>query len=349
MKVFITGIAGFLGSHLAEHLLAKGHQVYGCDNLIGGEKGNVPQQAMWVETDCKDFEQNQELMKWAKPDVLYHCAAAAHEGLSVFSPAFICDNVFQASVSVFSAAAQAKVKRVVFLSSMARYGHGGYVPKAGGDVFALRGPPFSEDQQFNPVDPYGIAKVAAEQVLKVLAETHGFEYQIAVPHNIIGTRQNYTDPYRNVASIFLNRLKQGKPGIIYGDGTQKRCFSPVWDILPCLETLGFGDLPNGEVWNLGPDHGEIMVNTLYQMCQAATGEFRAPEYVEGRPREVHKAWCTATKAREQLGFVETVDLAACLQRMGQDIPPGGADFVYERCPLEIVNEHTPKTWKERLI
>lgn len=345
MKVFITGIAGFLGSHLAEHLLAKGHSVTGVDNLIGGDANNIPEGATMFHGNCQSTDLMRTLMK--DVDVVYHCAATAHEGLSVFSPAFICDNVFQASVGVFSAAAEAKVKRVVFLSSMARYGNG--LAWVNGD-FEAGIIPFEEDFETAPEDPYGIAKVAAEQVLKVLAETHGFEYQIAVPHNIIGTRQCYTDPYRNVASIFLNRLKQGKPGIIYGDGEQKRCFSPVWDILPCLDKLGFTDLPNGEVWNLGPDGEEISIKVLYELCrQACALDPIAAEYLPARPREVKNAWCTADKSRLYLGFENTHSLAECIMKMQHAIPAGGKPFNYDAYPLEITSEKTPATWKERLI
>ena len=85
--------------------------------------------------------------------------------------------------------------------------------------------PFTEEMTPKPEDPYGIAKVAAEDTLKLLSEVHGLNYNIAVPHNIVGPNQKYDDPYRNVMSIFINRNLQGKPSIIYGDGMQQRCFS----------------------------------------------------------------------------------------------------------------------------
>lgn len=344
MKIYITGIAGFMGSHLADHLLKLGHEVSGCDNLTGGTFGNVPRLCHFAIADCRSFDLMKGEMDELKPDLVYHCAAMAHEGLSSFSPSFICDNVFQASVSVFSAAITAGVKRIVFTSSMARYGTG--EKWEGFD----QSPPFDEDFNTVPVDPYGISKVAAEQVLKVLCETHGVEYRIAVPHNIIGPRQNFTDPYRNVASIFLNRLRQGKRGMIYGDGSQMRCFSPVGDILPCLAALGLDDsLENGGVWNIGPDNGEITVNELYNACREVAGAALDPVYVPGRPNEVAKAWCTADKARKELGFVQTTTLRDCLKQMWDAIPKGGRPFEYANAPLEIVTDKTPATWKERLI
>jgi UDP-glucose 4-epimerase len=101
MKIFITGIAGFLGSHLADRMLELGHTVAGNDTLIGGYVDNVPKQAEFFQIDCCDIEAMTKAMQGS--DVVYHCAATAHEGLSIFSPSFITRNIFQASVATISA------------------------------------------------------------------------------------------------------------------------------------------------------------------------------------------------------------------------------------------------------
>ena len=222
MKIFITGVAGFLGSHLADRMLELGHEVTGNDNLLGGYRANVDPRVKFYTTDCCDRRMMECIIK--DSEVVIHCAATAHEGLSVFSPDFITKNIYQASVSTISAAISAGVKRFVFCSSMARYGR--------------QAAPFTEDYHHTaPVDPYGIAKVGVEQTLKVLCDTHGMEWNIAVPHNIIGPRQRYDDPFRNVLSIMINRNLQGKPAIIYGDGSQTRCFSYIGDCVSCLEKI----------------------------------------------------------------------------------------------------------------
>ena len=120
MKVFVTGVAGFLGSHLADAMLAEGHQVVGVDNLIGGELDNVPSKVNFHQFDCNDFNHIQKVSEGC--DIYYHCAATAYEGLSVFSPHFVTQNIVGASVAIFSAAVANRAKRVVFCSSMARYG-----------------------------------------------------------------------------------------------------------------------------------------------------------------------------------------------------------------------------------
>lgn len=346
-RIFITGIAGFLGNRLAAHLRDQGHEVWGNDNLCGGELANLPKGVGFITTDCRYSKEMAHQLKEVKPEILYHCAATPHEGLSIYSPSYVFDNVAQASIATFSAAIQAGVKKVVFLSSMARYGKGyAQAYEYGG----TDEPPFSETYQTAPVDPYGIAKVAAEQALRVLGKIHGIKYQIAVPHNIIGVGQCYTDPYRNVVSIFMNRLKQGKPGIIYGDGSQVRCFSPVEDILPCLTALGLDDsLPNGEVWNIGPDTGEITIRELYAKVLAVAGSILAPILYPPRAAEVPMAFCTADKARASLGYKSATSLDDCLRAMWDAIPEGGRPFRYENHPLEIITDATNVVWKERLM
>ena len=119
-KILITGAAGFLGSHLSERLTELGHTVVGIDNMIGGYKDNISNNIEFHDLDCCDFPKIKKIMK--DVEVVYHCAATAHEGLSVFSPYEITRNNYLASVSIFSAAVNEKVKRIIFCSSMARYG-----------------------------------------------------------------------------------------------------------------------------------------------------------------------------------------------------------------------------------
>lgn len=333
MKVFITGIAGFLGSHLADAWLARGAEVVGCDNLVGGDAGNVPSSAVMYRADCRDNHAMQGLIKGC--DLVYHTACLAHEGLSVFSPHLICDNVLGASASVFSAAINARVKRIVYLSSMSRYGVGD--------------PPFLETYEPRPVDPYGIAKVAAEETLRTLCEAHGVEYAIAVPHNIVGPRQRYTDPYRNVVSIMINRMLQGKPPIIYGDGSQVRCFSPVSDIIPCLVAMGELEAAKGEIINLGPDSGEISISALAKIIAGEVVFTESPIYIDPRPCEVHHATCDASKSRALLGYAQRETLRGALRSMIEDIRRKGSKPFQYNLNIEIVNEFLPKSWSERLL
>jgi UDP-glucose 4-epimerase len=333
MRVFITGIAGFLGSHLAEHLLTLGHEVVGCDSLLGGELVNVPPDAEFFQYDCRDFNAMAKVMR--RCELVYHCAATAYEGLSVFSPAMIMDNIVTGSVAVFSAAIANGARRIVFCSSMARYG--------------TNAVPFLESYEPRPQDPYGIAKTAAERALVNLAQVHGLEYAIAVPHNIIGARQKFDDPYRNVASIMANLMLQGRSPYIYGDGEQTRCFSHVEDCLSCLLAMGLTERGLGEVVNIGPDEEFVSVNSLFRRLKDITGFEGQAIHLRDRPQEVRNAFCSSAKARDLLGYHTTRALDDGLRDLVDYIRAVGPRRFRYHLDIEIRNERTPRTWTDRLM
>lgn len=330
MKIWITGIAGFLGHYLAERLIDLGHDVDGNDSIVC----NSFKISALRKIDCANNNAMRIFVSKHETDILFHCAATAHEGLSTFSPSFITKNIYEASVSTFSAAIASGVKRIVYMSSMSRYGDGT--------------PPFFEYHCTRPVDPYGIAKVAAEETLKVLCKTHGVEYVIAVPHNIIGPGQRYVDPYRNVASIMINRALQGKPIIIYGDGQQERCFSPIDDCLDSIVKMMYEDV-NGETINIGPDEGTMTILELAEKILKITHSKAGIIHVDGRPNEVKSAYCSSTKARLKLGYRPQKNIDECLSEMAEYIRIHGTKPFEYSFPIEIMNEKTPKTWTEQLI
>ena len=334
MHIFITGIAGFLGSNLAEYYLKKNFKVSGCDNLVGGSLDNINQNKInFFKANCEDFEMMKKITK--NVDILCHAAAYAHEGLSSFSPVLISSNNVTGSVSVFTAAIVNKVKRIVYCSSMARYG----------DIKI----PFKEEDELKPVDPYGVSKVAAENILKILSKTHNIEYNIAVPHNIIGPKQKYDDPYRNVVSIMINLMLQKKSPIIYGDGTQKRTFSDIDDCIYCLDKLLTDPQIVSQTVNIGPDEECISINELYRLLSNKLKFNLEPKYLEDRPNEVKEATCSADKARKVLGYKTSVSLDESLNKIINYIKEKGPkDFQYNY-PLEINNEKTPTAWKEKLF
>jgi len=332
-KILITGVAGFLGSHLAEHLANMNHQIIGIDNLIGGYEDNIPKNIKFFNHDCCDLDKMKEAM--VDVDVVYHCAATAHEGLSVFSPVEITKNNFLASVSVFTAAISEKVKRIIYCSSMARYGS--------------QKTPFNENMTPMPIDPYAISKVAAEKILINLCELNNIEWVIAVPHNIIGPRQKYDDPYRNVVSIMINRMLQNKAPIIYGDGNQTRCFSYIDDCLSCLiPMLDQKDL-NKQIINIGPDEEFVTINQIAEICSNITGINMKPIYKKDRPREVKHATCSADKAREFLNYKTNTSLKEGINKTYEYIKKRGVRSFNYHIDIEIKNELTPETWTKKEI
>ena len=331
MNIFITGIAGFLGANLADYYINKGYKVSGCDNLVGGDLDNVSKEVIFHKADCEDIAKMREIIKGS--DVVIHAAAYAHEGLSNVSPNIICSNIVAGSTAVFSAAISNKVKRIVFCSSMARYGN---IKQ-----------PFKEDDNPNPVDPYGISKLAAEKILINLCDTYGVEYNIAVPHNIIGIKQKYDDPFRNVASIMINLMLQGRQPIIYGDGEQKRSFSDVEDCIYCIDKLATDKDIKGETVNIGPDDNFITVNELFSKLSNQLKFNKGAVNYNDRINEVKLANCSAEKAKKIMNYKKSVPLDESLSRMINYIKKNGAKKFKYNYELEIINEKTPKTWTEK--
>ena len=334
MHIFITGIAGFLGANLADYYISKKFKVSGCDNLVGGTTKNINlKKVKFYKANCENLDEMTKIMKGV--DVVVHAAAYPHEGLSSFSPYLICKSNFIGAVSVFTAAIQKKVKRIVFCSSMARYG----------DVQF----PFYENQNAKPVDPYGVSKLAAEQVLKILSDSHGIEYNIAVPHNIIGPKQKYDDPYRNVVSIMINLMLQKRRPIIYGDGKQTRNFSDIDDCIYCLDKLIRDKKIKSEIFNIGPDEDSISINELYEILSNKLQFNKDAQYVEDRPNEVKNAICSSDKARKFLSYKTRVSLSDSIDKVIKYIKKNGPKKFEYNYELEIQNKLTPKTWKNKLF
>lgn len=332
-KAFITGLAGFLGSHVAERYRDLGWDVVGIDNLRGGSLANVPSGVRLEIVDCLDSDGYRQLLRGS--DVIYHCAAAAYDGFSVFAPSFVYRNIVQSTAEIVTTAIAAGAGRFVFCSSMARYGA----------VSA----PFTESQAPKPVTPYGVAKYTSELMIANLYDIHGGTYSIAVPHNIIGPRQRYDDPYRNVAAIMINRMLRGLQPVIYGDGSHVRCFSFVDDVIYCLERMGTSELAIGELINIGPDEGAVTILQLAQEIATIVNFDLEPIFVPERPREVPAATCSADKARRLLGYRTKTTLRKGLESMVSWIERvGPRDFSYD-LEIEISRPSTPVTWKEKLI
>jgi UDP-glucose 4-epimerase len=248
----------------------------------------------------------------------------------------VSENTYQITANVLSASVNLKTKKFIYLSSMARYGSQPILP-------------FTEDMTPAPQDPYGIAKYASELLIKNLCDLNGIEYSILVPHNIIGPRQKYNDPFRNVASIMINRMLQNKQPIIYGSGNQKRCFSFMQDVVDPIKSTIYTPIANGEVINIGPDKEFITINELANKIASLMSFNLDPIFVAARPQEVEFANCSADKARKILNYDPKVNLDDGLKELISWISSNGPKPFEYHLPIEIYNDSTPKTWTEKLI
>jgi UDP-glucose 4-epimerase len=333
-KVYITGIAGLLGSNLAKYLLdIGGYEIAGIDNGIGGIESNIPDRVDYIKGDILNTELLKQHMQ--NVDTVFHTAALPYEGLSVFSPTITATSIVSGTLSAAVASLHNNARLFINFSSMARYGN--------------QIPPFTEDMPTKPVDPYGLAKVQAEQHLQLLSDIHGLRYVTVVPHNVIGVGQRYFDPYRNVVGIMINRTLQNKPIVIYGDGTQKRSFSNVLDCVKTLERIMTSTRNlNGEVYNIGPDHNELSINELAKLVRNTCGFEEAYEHYPDRPTEVKLAYCSSNKVRKQFNYNATITVEQTVKEMVNWIKPRVRDFEYH-LPIELITDKTPETWKNKKI
>lgn len=338
--VVITGSAGLIGSHLITAFLDRKFIVVGIDSLIGGYKDNMPvhDNFFFYNVDITDFESIKNIFKKFKPETVIHCAALAHEGLSVFSPKTITESIYTGTISVASAAISSNTRYFINTSSMARYGN--------------IQTPFEEHMTPNPIDPYGLAKLQAEQQLNLLQDIHGIKVFHMVPHNVCGPHQCYSDPFRNVMSIFGNRVLHDKPVYIYGDGLQKRSFSHIQDCVDAYMTLydRKDEISGKNVFNIGPDDGtEITVLELANRVHAHFNKEPNVINIPPRPREVKDAWVSTEKAKKYLNYATRLTVEDTIRDTITWIKQSPIrDFNYH-LPVEIVTDKTPKTWTERLF
>ena len=336
-KVFITGVGGLLGSTLARRLLVKGnYNVAGCDTFVGGIQSNVPD-IPFYEIDILDTNKLKDAMR--DVDIVFHTAALPYEGLSVFSPAVVAQNIVGGTVSVASAALHNNVNLFINCSAMARYG--------------AQNPPFTEDLPTAPEDPYGLAKVQAEEHLELLNKLHGLNYVTLVPHNVIGIGQRYYDPFRNVVAIMINRCISGKSIIIYGDGEQKRSFSNVRDCIRAVETMIESDRDIcGQVYNIGPHDNEISIKELAFKVGHHCSVYPNIEHFPDRPAEVKNAFCSSGKIMREFNYNTEITTDKTIQEMvawiKREAGDKGKPFEYH-LDLEFIRDYTPKTWTEKLI
>lgn len=327
-RILVTGGAGFIGSHVTEELIRRGHVVTVLDDLSGGFVDNVVEGARFVEGSINDVDLIASLFARERFDYVYHLAAYAAEGLSHFIKRFNYNNNLIGSVNLINAAINHDVKCFIFTSSIAVYGASPQLP-------------MTEETPPHPEDPYGIAKLAVEQELRVCQGMFGLNYIIFRPHNVYGERQNIGDKYRNVVGIFMNQILQGKPMTIFGDGTQTRAFSYIGDVAPILAEAIAVPAAYNQVFNVGADQ-PYTVNELAQRVAAAMGV--APQVVHLPARnEVVNAYSSHEKVRRIFGPRHLTTLEEGLERMAAWVKRHGARASRKFEEIEV-RKNFPRAW-----
>jgi UDP-glucose 4-epimerase len=300
MKILITGVAGLLGSRLSDYIIENHTNVYivGIDDMSGGYKENVNSKVELWEMNLVNGNV-EECFERHQFDYVYHFAAYAAEGLSPFIRTYNYQNNLVATSRIITQCIKHNVKRLVFTSTLAVYGH------QDGNIFDEKLVP-------KPIDPYGVAKYGCEMDIQIAGEQHGLDWCIIRPHNVYGVKQNVWDKYRNVLGIWMYQHTINEPMTIFGDGTQTRAFSYIDDSLEPLWKASQDKRASKEIINLGgiKEYSIIEANEILREVVGG-GEVK---YFEGR-HEVKNSVPTWQKSIDLLDFEHKTDLKEGLTKM----------------------------------
>jgi len=327
-KVLVTGVAGFIGSHLAGECLRQGFEVVGLDDLSGGFLANLPNGVRFVEASVTNDRVVEQLFAHEKFDYVFHLAAYAAEGLSHFIRRYNYETNLGGSVALINAAVRHEVKCFFFTSSIAVYGRNQL--------------PMVEDLTPQPEDPYGISKYAVELDLRAAHEMFGLNHVVFRPHNVYGEQQNIADKYRNVIGIFMNQLLQGKPMSLFGDGQQTRAFSYVGDMVGTMVRSVTMPQCYGQVFNIGADKPY----SVLELAQAVAEALELPPnllHLDARSEVVH-AYASHAKVEQFFGPQPVTSLADGLKRMATWVKNAGVREAVRFNNIEVL-KNLPPSWR----
>jgi UDP-glucose 4-epimerase len=331
-RALVTGAAGFIGSHVADHCLRQGFDVVGVDDLSGGFRENVHDGVDFRVGSVTDVAFAERLWQGQSYDYVYHLAAYAAEGLSHFIRRYNYETNLVGSINLINQAVLHDVQCFVFTSSIAVYG--------------ANQTPMSENMIPQPEDPYGISKYAVELDLAAAHHMFGLPYVVFRPHNVYGARQNIADRYRNVIGIFMNQVMRGEPMSVFGDGLQTRAFSHVDDVAPIIARAPLVPAARQGVFNVGAD----TPHTILELANEVAGAFGvAPgvAFLPARQEAVH-AFASHERVRQVFTPGAPIGLRDGIQRMAAWAEARGPmqPIAFEKIEVPI---NLPPSWRDRRV
>jgi len=299
-QYLVTGGAGFIGSHLSEELVRRGHQVRVADSLVTGKRSNLDHlpAVEFLEGDVSDLEFARTAV--AGVDYVLHQAALPSVPRSVKDPITSNRANVDGTLNVLVAARDAGVRRVVFAGSSSAYGNTATSPK-------------HEDMPTSPLSPYALQKVVGEQYLQMFTSLYGLETVTIRYFNVFGPRQDPSSPYSGVISLFASALLENRAPTIYGDGEQSRDFTYVANVVDGVLRACEATGASGRVINVATG-SSISLNALFEAMRKLIGATVKPEYAEPRAGDVRDSLADLRLAKEILGYKPTVPFEEGLKR-----------------------------------
>jgi nucleoside-diphosphate-sugar epimerase len=296
----VTGGAGFIGSHLAEELVRRGHGVRVVDSLITGKRQNLAHvpAVEFTEGDLADLAVARRAVDGI--DFVLHQAAIPSVPRSVQDPIASNKANIDAALNVLVAARDAHVKRVVYAGSSSAYGNAPTLPKV-----ETMGPA--------PLSPYALQKLVSEQYCQMFTRLYGLETVTIRYFNVFGPRQDPASPYSGVISLFISALCEGRRPTIYGDGEQTRDFTYVANVVDGVLRACDATSVSGEVINVATG-GRISLNQLFRTVRDVVGSRVDPIYADPRPGDVRDSQADIQKAQRLLGYEPTVSFDEGLKK-----------------------------------
>jgi nucleoside-diphosphate-sugar epimerase len=296
----VTGGAGFIGSHLAEELVRRGHAVRVADSLVTGKRSNLHHlpSVEFLQGDLAEMRVAREAV--AGVDVVLHQAAIPSVPGSVADPVTSNRANVDSTLNVLVAARDARVRRVVFAGSSAAYGNAPTLPK-------------HEDMPTSPLSPYALQKVVGEQYMQMFTSLYGLETVTTRYFNVFGPRQDPSSPYSGVISLFATALLEKRGPTIFGDGEQTRDFTYVANVVDGVLRACDSPGANGQIINVATG-GRVSLNVLFETMRRLLGVDVTPTYAPLRPGDVRDSQADIQKARALLGYEPIVSFEEGLHR-----------------------------------
>jgi UDP-glucose 4-epimerase len=304
MKILITGGAGFLGSHLCEKYVNDGQIVYSLDNLMNGNLNNIrillhKRNFKFLHEDILNDDVYHKLP--ADLDAIIHLAAQIHVDRSIVNPSETFKINVEGTLKVLEFARMNDIKKFLYASTSEVYGTAKYAP-------------MDEDHPLMASHPYGVSKIAADRLCYTYNETYDLGVEIVRCFNLFGPRQKDTG-YGGVIALFINRVLQNKPPIVYGDGTQTRDYMYVKDAVNAYDkVLKSENNPGRNGINFGSGT-EITINDIARLVTESVGGKHKIVHVEPRPVEVQRLFADISMAQRTLGFKPQFDFRKGLSEL----------------------------------